>query len=137
MHGFWRAGFTTVFDIRVTDPECDSFRTMETDKLLARHEKEKKKKYAEACQERRRDFTPLVFTVDGCGGVETNAAIKRLAALLAIKWRREYSEVCGYVKSRLSIALVRSASTCLRGSRDPTARAWTSPVTSGSALTTY
>jgi hypothetical protein len=38
------------------------------------------------------------------------------------KWKRTYSEVFGFVRSRLSITLVRTTSMCLRGSRDPTAR---------------
>ena len=35
---------------------------------------------------------------------------------------RPYSESCGYVRSRISISLVRAASHYLRESRDPTAR---------------
>jgi hypothetical protein len=35
------------------------------------------------------------------------------------KWQKPYSQVCGYVKARLSIAAVRATHLCLRGSRVP------------------
>ena len=41
-------------------------------------------------------------------GKEKNVTVRRLAALLSQKWDREYSAVCGYVQSRLSISLARS-----------------------------
>jgi hypothetical protein len=55
---------------------------------LAKHEEEKKRKYLDACLESRRQFTPLVFSVDGLMGQECKAATKRLASTLAAKWRR-------------------------------------------------
>jgi len=75
---------------------------------LKRHETKKKKKYNEACLARRRHLTPLlVFSIDGLRGKECTSASKRLASLLAVKWKRSYSEICGFVHSRLLIALVR------------------------------
>ena len=53
---------------------------------------------------------------------ETIAASQRLARLLSEKWHRPYSQVVGLIRSRLNIALVRSASRCLRASRDVKAR---------------
>jgi hypothetical protein len=53
-------------------------------------------------------------------GREAATFAKRLAAKLAAKWQRTYSQVCGYVKARLSIAIVRATHLCLRGSRIPT-----------------
>ena len=120
VHGFWRRGQQTIFDVRVTNTECASQRRRDPRKVLASHEKLKKQKYLEPCLAQRKNFTPLVFSVDGLRGVETEAACKRLASLLSKKWKRDYSEVCGFVRSRLSLALVRSASFCLRGARgDP------------------
>ena len=124
VHGFWTKGKTAIFDIRITHAECKSNRGISHQKILKKQEKEKKSKYAEKCAERRRDFTPLCFTADGCMGAEANAAAKLLATLLSAKWNRTYSEVCGYVRSRLSIALIHSVSMCLRGERTSyTARA--------------
>ena len=117
VHGFWRRGTTTIFDIRVTDTDAPSNRGIAFDKVLLRHEKEKKDKYGALCTARRRHFTPLVFSVDGLQGVEARAASQRLASQLAAKWKRSYSDVCGFVRSRLAVALVRSTSRCLRSDR--------------------
>ena len=119
-HGFWRRGQTAIFDVRVTDTEAPSHRGSDPDKVLARYEKEKKGKYLDACLRQRKHFTPLVFSVDGMCGIEAQAASKRLASCLSQKWRRTYSQVCGFVRSRLSITLVRLTSWCLRWDRNPT-----------------
>jgi hypothetical protein len=136
-HGFWRRGTTAIFDVRITDTDAPSNRAQDPTKVLKRHEKEKKKKYLAPCVARRRHFTPLVFSVDGLQGPEASAASKCLASKLSKKWGRSYSEVVGYVRSRLSIALVRAASRCLRVDRSPSLRAPTVPWESGSGLGLY
>jgi hypothetical protein len=136
-HGFWKRGTTAIFDIRVTDTDTPSARGLDPAKILKRHEKEKRDKYLEPCLARRRHFTPLVFSVDGMRGVEAQAASKRLASRLSTKWKRTYSEVCGFVRSRLSVALARSTSLCLRSARDPSARKPSYQWDSGSGLGLY
>ena len=113
VHGFWSRGTTTIFDIRVTDTNARSQRNADPHRVLTRHVKEKKAKYGALCLARRRHFTPLVFSVDGLMGAETKAASQRLASLLSGKWKRSYSDVCGYVRSQLSVTLARSTSRCL------------------------
>ncbi len=135
--GFWTRGTTTIFDVRITDTTCGSYRRSHHKVVLDNQEKEKKKKYNDACLQSRRNFTPLVFSVDGAMGTETRAATRRLAALLAGKWKRAYSELCGYVRSRISIALVRATTQCLRGPRDPTARRNPPQWESGTGLALY
>jgi hypothetical protein len=44
----------------------------------------KKRKYLAACHERRRDFTPLIYSVDGMASQETKEAEKQLARKLAM-----------------------------------------------------
>jgi hypothetical protein len=123
VHEFWKTGQSTFFDIRITDTDCVSWRDRDPHKVLAQHEKEKKKTYSTACTDRQHHFTSLVFSCDDMIVVEASAAIKRVASLLSQKWHRSYSETCAYVRSRISISLVRAASHCLlRGSRDPSAR---------------
>jgi hypothetical protein len=137
VHGFWKRGTTTIFDIRITDTDAWSNRGMDPAKILRRHEKEKRDKYLDLCLARRRHFTPLVFSVDGMRGGEAQAASKRLASRLSTKWNRTYSEVCGFVRSRLSVALARSTSLCLRGSRDPSSRKPSYQWESGTGLGLY
>ena len=119
---FWSRGVTAVFDVRIGDTDCASSRRMNPHAVLKRHEDEKKKKYGEACARSQLHFTPLVFSVDGLEGTEAKAARKRLASRLAAKWGRQYSQVCGFVRARIAFTLVRAASRCLRGTRDPYTR---------------
>ena len=121
-HGFWRSGSTTIFDVRIVDTDAPSYNQRDPAKIIAGQEKAKKGKYLEACLERRRSFTPLVFSADGLMGTEAKAASRQLASLLSKKWSREYPECCGYVRSRLSLSLVRSVSLLLRGVRDPSSK---------------
>ena len=82
----------------------------------------KLKKYLEPCLEQRRHFTPFVASTDGLLGIEAQTLLKKLAADLAEKSGKTYSQVCGYVRTRVSIAIVRGTHRCLRGSRVPTKR---------------
>ena len=55
----------------------------------------------------------MVYSADGIPRAEALAAQKRLAALLSYKLKREYSEMCGFVRARMSLAIVRSNSLLL------------------------
>ena len=97
VHGFWKKGATTIFDVRVTDTDAPTYRATDPKKVLQTHEKRKKDKYNQLCLERRRHFTPLVFSVDGLQGADATAASKGLASLLAGKWNGSYSDVRSFV----------------------------------------
>ena len=83
--------------------------------------------YLQYCLERIRTFTPKVYSADGIPGAESLAAQKRLAALLSYKLKREYSEMYGFVRARMSLAIVRSNGLLLHGPRDKGARIWQRP----------
>ena len=57
----------------------------------------------------------MVYSADGIPGVETLFAQKRLAILLSYKLKREYSEMCGILRARMSLAIVISNSLLLHG----------------------
>ena len=78
--------------------------------------------YLEACLQQRRHFSPFVASVDRLLGEEATATLKRVSSRLATKWRQPYSKMCGYVKSRVAITLVRATHRCLRGSWVPAHR---------------
>jgi hypothetical protein len=136
-HGFWTPRTTAIIDIQVMDTECPLQRGSDPGVILKHHEAEKKRKYLVHCERQHKHFTPLVFSVDGMMGVECDAARKRLASRLATKWKRTYSELCGFVRSRLAIALVRSASRCLHWDQNPSIRPSQMPWDSGSGLSLY
>ena len=43
--------------------------------------------------------------------------VRRLGDFLAAKWERPYSVVMGWVRARLSFAILRATLLCVRGSR--------------------
>ena len=55
----------------------------------------------------------MVYSADGIPGADALAANKRLAALLSFKLNRVYSELCRFVRARMSLAIVRSSSLLL------------------------
>ena len=57
----------------------------------------------------------MVCSADRTPGAEALAVQNRLSALLSYKLKREYSEMCGFVRLRISLAIVRSNSLILRG----------------------
>ena len=138
IHGFWTRGQTAIFDVHITDTDQPSnWNTDPAKVLVLRHEKEKKDKYGALCIACPRTFTPLVFSVDSLLRKEATAASKRLASSLAAKWTRSYSEICGFVCSRLSIALIRSSSCCLRADRNPIQQFHPPIWDSGTGLSLY
>jgi hypothetical protein len=120
VRGFWARGTDCIIDVRVTNTDAKSQRQKDPAKVLSQHEREKKRKYLEPCLAQRRHFTPFVVSTDGMLGREATFFIRRLSSILAEKWHQPYSVVCGFIKSRLSIAIARATHLCLRGSRIPT-----------------
>ena len=58
-----------------------------------------------------------------------------LAALLSYKLKQEYSEMCGFVQARMSLAIVRSNSLLLCGPCDKGERIWQQPeLTDGAVM---
>ncbi len=133
IRGLWIRGTDCIIDVRVTDTDARSNLSKDPHKVLEAHEREKKKKYLAACRQQRRDFTPFVVSTDGLLGKEAKTLLRKLSALIAAKWDKPYSQVCGYVNARMSIAIVRATHLCLRGSRIPTGRMSRRPQWEGAA----
>ena len=76
----------------------------------------------------------MVYSADGIPGAEALAAQKRLAALLSYKLKREYSEICGFVRAMMLLSIVRSNSLLLHGHRDKGARIWQRPEMADGAV---
>ncbi|KAL7478783.1 hypothetical protein ACHAW6_004560 [Cyclotella cf. meneghiniana] len=117
VHSFWSHGRGTVFDVRTCDMDSRSYGATSSTKILKRHAKEKKEKYEAACLECRRDFTPLIYSVDGMASKDARTAEWRVAWLLAQKWKRTYSDISNFIRTWMSLAIVRSNTLLLRGDR--------------------
>ena len=126
-HGFWKGGTTVMFDIQILNFNVGSYLRMTPEKAVVKAENEKKDLCLQACLERRRTFTPMVYSAERSPGAEALAAQKRLVALLSFKLKQEYSEMCGFVRARMSLAIVRSNSLLLQIPRYKGARIWQRP----------
>ena len=65
----------------------------------------------------RQDFTTPIYTLDVMAGRDARESNKRLATMLEKKWRREYSERVGFVRTQISLLFVRENTLLLRGQR--------------------
>ena len=117
VRGVWGPQTEALFDIRVVDTDARSYCARSPKDVLGTAEGEKKHKYLLACQNRHATFTPLCVSVDGMLGSEAEFFVRRLGDFLAAKWERLYSVVMGWVRARLSFAILQAALLCVRGSR--------------------
>ena len=118
----WNNWTYSVHDMRVVNTDAKTHSVKTPEKCLQGVGRGKKRVYLEACLQQRRHFSPFFASVDGLMEVEATATLKSLASRLATNWQQPYSRTCGYVKSRISITLVRATHCCIRGSRVPTHR---------------
>ena len=70
-----------------------------------------------AAEARHGSFSPFVVTVDGALEPETVLFLQRLAEKLSVRWERGYGEILGWIKARLSFAVIWATDLCLQGSR--------------------
>ena len=106
-----------LFDIHVIDTDAPYYLHRDVASILSSAEEEKKRKYNDAADARCVSFTPLVVSVDGVLGREAECFIQLLADKIAQKWKTTYAEVAGWIRARLSFAILRATNVCLRGSR--------------------
>ncbi len=97
------------------DTQSYSYRNKDNQKVLAQQEKGKKNQYLCPCLEMQKDFTPLVYSVDGIAGGEAKNAEKCLAYHLLHK---KLPQMVYYFWIRMSIALVCANSLLIFGSRN-------------------
>ena len=118
--GFWQKQESAFFDVRVFHPNADSYRDLELQQVYRNHENEKKRQYSKRVLDiEHGTFTPLVFTTTGGMGKECLLYHSRLAHLISIKKGEQYAKTISWIRAKTSFALLRSALTCLRGSRRP------------------
>ena len=116
-----------MFDIIIVNLGEGSYLRMTPEKALVNPGKEKKDLYLQACLERIRTFTPMVYSAEKIPVAEALYAQKRLAALLRYKIKREYSKIFGFVRVRMSLAIVRSNSMLLCVPSEKGSRIWQRP----------
>jgi hypothetical protein len=121
IRGIWaQHGTDFIINIRIMDVDANSRCSKAPDIVLTALRQ--KNKYLEACLRHRQHFSPFVVSMDGLFCKEVETLLKKLSALLAEKWEKPYSEVCGYINAQMSIAIVRATHLCIRRSQIPTSK---------------
>ena len=126
---FWgRDRQSAFFDVRVFNPYAPCYRSSSLAQCYRKNELEKKRAYEQRIREiEHGSFSPLVFSAAGGMGTIATVVYKRLASLLAEKQGRSYSSTLHWLRCRLNFSLLRSAITCIRGSRSIFSSDSTSP----------
>ena len=119
--GFWlpvRRHECAFFDVRVFHPHARSYRHRTIQQTFRTHEQEKRRAYETRIQQVDGvSFTPLVFTTAGGAGPAASVFLKHLGNKIAEKKEAPYSQTIGWLRCRLSFALLRASILCIRGSR--------------------
>ena len=116
--GVWGTHERTFLDIKIFHPNCASYVGKEIDKVYVQHENMKKRDYRErVLNVEHGSLTPIVFTTSGGAGPEANRHHKRIAQLMALKKKGEYSVIIQYIRTRLRFNLLRSILVAIRGER--------------------
>ena len=109
----------TFMDVRITHPNAPSNMSLPVDKLLLKNEAEKKTKYASrVINTKRASFIPLVFTTSATTAPECDKFHKRVAELISNKRKEQYSKVLSYIRTRVSLAMLKSILVSIHGVRD-------------------
>ena len=116
--GFWETGQVAFFDLRVFNPMATRYVDQDLSKSFEVNEKEKKRAYNERIQNiEHGTFTPLVFACTGGMGRECKKFYARLAEAIAKKRKTRYSSCVTWVRRKIIFSLIKSITTCIRGSR--------------------
>jgi len=116
--GFWRELRQAYFDVKVVSPFARSYSHKTQKSLFQQAEKAKMREYKARIQEvEHGDFNPLVFTTVGGMAPQCQIVVKKLSEKLAVKQSLNQSVVAGWLKVRLSFALLRTTLMCIRGTR--------------------
>ena len=59
IRGAWQPQVTALFDVRIVDTDAPSYLGKSPEAVLKAAEREKKNKYARACEDQHASFTPL------------------------------------------------------------------------------
>ena len=111
-------------------PNSPSYAGKKIEKIYEEHEDEKKRAYSQRIiQVEKASFTPLVFTTSGGMASECTRFHKKIAQLISLKTKEEYSQVMHHLRTRLRFTLLRSTLIALRGEKGKLKKPQSSSVT--------
>ena len=116
--GFWSNMRQAYFDVKVVSPFARSYCNLKPAQLFKQAERAKIREYRERILNvEHGDFTPLVFTCSGGMAPQSHFVLKLLAERLSKKQNISESVVSGWLRARLSFALLRTTLLCVRATR--------------------
>ena len=116
--GFYREGQNAFFDIKLMNPNADSYQTIPTRRVYERAEQAKRRSYNERILNvEQGTFCPLIFSVTGGSGLEAKTFLKILSGRIADKTNQDYSCVMNFMKCKMAFMIRRLVLLCVRGSR--------------------
>ena len=117
-NGLWGSRFTrTFFDVKIFNPHAKSCPKTLKD-AYSYHESLKKLKYEQRINDvEHSSFVPLIFACTGGAGPKATKTIQKLAEKISEKRNDTYQETINYLRTTISLALLRSAILCIRGCR--------------------
>ena len=117
-NGLWDTRFSrTFFDVKIFNPLAKSC-PKQIKEAYKYHESLKKLKYEQRITNvEHSSFNPLVFATTGGAGPSASKVITRIAQKISDKSAEPFSDVIGYIRTKVSFALLRSSILCLRGCR--------------------
>jgi len=102
----------------VVSPFARSNAHLKPAQLFKMAERSKIREYGQRIKEiEHADFNPLVFTCTGGMAPQSHLVLKKLAEKLSEKQNIQLSVVSGWLRCRLSFALLRTTLLCVRATR--------------------
>ena len=95
-----------LFEIFIINLEAGFYFRMTPEKALAKADKYKKYRCLQECLEHRHHFSPLLFYADRIPGKEAWSSTRKMALHQSFKLKRKYSEMCGFVRASMALAVV-------------------------------
>ena len=121
--GIYSSHELTFFDVRISNPNAPSNRTITIADVYKRNEKEKMRAYSDRIlQVEKGSFVPLVYTTTGGMGPQCERLHKRVAELISDKRNERYSDVINHLRTRLRFSLLKSILVAIRGARGKRAK---------------
>ena len=118
MYGILEQNATGFFDTKVVSPFARSYSSMPISRLLVSAEMAKSREYRERILNvEHGDFNPLVFTTTGAMAPQCQIVVRKLAERISERQAIQRSVVSGWLRCRLSFALLRTTLLCVRGTR--------------------
>ena len=114
---FWESQREALFDCCILNADAPSHTGTPLETILAASRNFKKRKYCATAESCGSTFTPVIATCEAIFDIEAEVYIKKLASLLAHKWKKGYSVIACYIRARMQVAILRSVSLCIRGTR--------------------